>query len=109
VRTSSISKQRRAGIGTPLAVAIGRELHRRRKARGLSQASLGEPLTRGFVSAVERGHTVPSIAALALLTDRLETGLDDFFRGVNEQMTNVYNAVHEHHHHHPNPTPRRRR
>ena len=106
MRTSSISKQRRAGVGTSLAVAIGRELHRRRKARGLSQASLGEPLTRGFVSAVERGHTVPSIAALALLTDRLETGLDDFFRGVNEQMTSVYTAVHEHTD--TDPTSRRR-
>jgi transcriptional regulator with XRE-family HTH domain len=97
----------RAGTGTPLAIAIGRELHRRRTDRGLTQASLGEPLTRGFVSAVERGHTVPSIAALALLTDRLGTGLDDFFRGVNEQMTRVYTAVHEHHD--PDPTSRRRR
>jgi transcriptional regulator with XRE-family HTH domain len=107
VRASSISKHLRAGAGTSLAVAIGRELHRRRKARGLSQASLGEPLTRGFVSAVERGHTVPSIAALALLTDRLETGLDDFFRGVNEQMTRVYTAAHEHTD--TDPTSRRRR
>ena len=97
----------RAGNGTPLAVAIGREVHRRRKARGLTQASLGEPLTRGFVSAVERGHTVPSIAALALLTDRLDTGLDEFFRGVNEQMTTVYTAAHEHHD--TDPTSRRRR
>jgi transcriptional regulator with XRE-family HTH domain len=91
-----------------LALAIGRELHRRRMASGLSQASLGRPLTRGFVSAVERGHTVPSIAALALLTDRLDTGLEDFFRGVNEQMTWVYTAGHEHHHD-TDPTSRRRR
>jgi len=104
---SSISKQLRAGNGTPLALAIGRELHHRRKASGLTQASLGEPLTRGFVSAVERGHTVPSIAALVLLTGRLDTGLDDFFRGVNEQMTRVYTAAHEHHA--KDPTSRRRR
>jgi transcriptional regulator with XRE-family HTH domain len=90
-----------------LANAIGRELRRRRTAKGLTQASLGEPLTRGFVSAVERGHTVPSIAALALLTDRLDTGLDEFFRGVNDQMTRVYTPAHEHHH--PDPTSRRRR
>jgi transcriptional regulator with XRE-family HTH domain len=90
-----------------LADAIGRELYRRRRAKGLTQALLGEPLTRAFVSAVERGHTVPSIAALALLTDRLETGLDDFFRGVNEQMTRVYTPAHEHHD--PDPTSRRRR
>ena len=107
MRTSSISKHLRAGTGTPLAVAIGRELHRRRTDRGLSQASLGEPLTRAFVSAVERGHTVPSIAALALLTDRLDTGLADFFSGVNEQMTAVYTAPHDHNHTHP-PSRRRR-
>jgi transcriptional regulator with XRE-family HTH domain len=107
VRASSISKHRRAGTGTPLAVAIGRELHRRRTAKGLTQASLGEPLTRAFVSAVERGHTVPSIASLALLTDRLGTRLEDFFRGVNEQMTRVYTPAHEHHH--PDPSSRRRR
>ncbi len=107
MRTSSISKQLRAGTGTPLALAIGLELHRRRKARGLTQASLGEPLTRAFVSAVERGHTVPSIAALALLTDRLGARLDEFFTGVNEQMTRVYTPRHEH----PDsdPTSRRRR
>jgi transcriptional regulator with XRE-family HTH domain len=107
VRTSSISKQLRAGTGTPLALAIGRELHRRRRAKGLTQASLGDPLTRGFVSAVERGHTVPSIAALALLTDRLDAQLDEFFRGVNAQMTKVYTPAHEHHD--PDPTSRRRR
>jgi transcriptional regulator with XRE-family HTH domain len=97
----------RAGTGTPLAVAIGRELHRLRRAKGLTQASLGSPLTRGFVSAVERGHTVPSIAALALLTDRLDARLDEFFQGVNAQMTKVYTPAHERHH--PDPTPRRRR
>jgi transcriptional regulator with XRE-family HTH domain len=107
VRASSISKQQRAGTGTPLAIAIGREVYRRRTARGLTQTSLGEPLTRGFVSGVERGHTVPSIAALALITDRLDTGLDEFFRGVNEQMTRVYTAAHEHHD--TDPTSRRRR
>ena len=62
--------------------------------------------TARFVSAVERGHTVPSVAALALLTDRLETGLEEFFRGVNEQMTRVYTAAHEHHD--TDPTSRRR-
>jgi transcriptional regulator with XRE-family HTH domain len=64
-------------------------------------------MTRAFVSAVEHGHTVPSIASLALLTDRLGTRLDDFFRGVNDQMTSVYNGPHER----PDPdsTARRRR
>jgi transcriptional regulator with XRE-family HTH domain len=107
VRSSSIAKLSRAGTGTPLAAAIGRELRTRRRAKGLTQASLGAPLTKGFVSAVERGHTVPSLAALALLTDRLEAPLDEFFRGVNEHMTRVYTRGHGHED--QDPSARRRR
>jgi transcriptional regulator with XRE-family HTH domain len=88
-------------------LAIGRELRRRREARGLTQASLGSPLTRGFVSAVERGRTMPSIPALALLADHLEMALDDFFSGVKIEMTVLYNPDRERRR--PNPTPRRRR
>jgi transcriptional regulator with XRE-family HTH domain len=75
-------------------------------ARGLTQASLGAPLTRAFVSAVESGKTVPSIAALALLADRLDVPLDAFFLAVKLDMTVVYNR---HHERRPHPPPRRRR
>jgi transcriptional regulator with XRE-family HTH domain len=87
-------------------LAIGRELRRRREARGLTQASLGSPLTRGFVSAVERGRTMPSIPALALLADRLEIPLDAFFSAVKIDMTVLYNRGHERRSHAPS---RRRR
>ena len=87
-------------------MAIGRELRRQRRARGLTQASLGSPLTRGFISAVERGRTVPSIPALALLADRLDVPLDVFFSGVKLDMTVLYNPGHECRSHSP---PRRRR
>src|SRR4051812_43893069 len=97
MRKSSIAKHGRAGPGSPLSIAIGRELRRRREARDMSQSSVGAPLTRGFVSAVERGRTVPSIAALALLVDRLDVPLDDFFRGVKDEMTVMYNPGHERH------------
>lgn len=95
MRKSSIAKHFRAGAGSPLSLAIGRELRRQREARGLTQASLGAPLTRAFVSAVEHGRTVPSIPALALLADRLEVPLDDFFSGVKIEMTVLYNGGHE--------------
>lgn len=75
----------------------------------MTQASLGAPLTRAFVSAVEHGHSVPSIPALALLVDRLDVPLDVFFSGVKTQMTVVYNPAHERHNRPPNPPPRRRR
>jgi transcriptional regulator with XRE-family HTH domain len=63
-------------------------------------------LTRGFISAVERGKTVPSIPALALLADRLDVPLDVFFSGVKLDMTVLYNADHECR---PHPPPRHRR
>jgi transcriptional regulator with XRE-family HTH domain len=106
VRKSSIAKHSRAGPGSDLSVAIGRELRRQRRAKGMTQAALGAPLTRAFVSAVERGRTVPSLPALALLADRLGVALEDFFFGVKVQMTVVYNPGHEHH---QDPTSRRRR
>jgi transcriptional regulator with XRE-family HTH domain len=106
MRTSSIAKHERAGAGTALSLAIGRELRRHRRSRGLSQASLGAPLTRGFVSAVERGRTVPSLPALVLFADRLEIPLDSFFSGVKREMTVLYNRGHERR---PYPPPRRRR
>ena len=96
----------RAGRGSALALAIGLELRRRRLAAGLTQATLGEPFTRAFVSAIEHGLAIPSIPALALLTDRLATPLDDFFRGVNDQMTGVYSPAHGNG---EDPTSRRRR
>ena len=88
---STISKQENHDR---LAVAIGRELHRRRGAARLSQAALGAPLTRAFVCAVERGRTVPSIPALGILLDRLDIDYDEFFRGVQQEMTVVYTPPH---------------
>jgi transcriptional regulator with XRE-family HTH domain len=87
-------------------VAIGRELRRERRARGLTQASLGAPLTRAFISAVERGKTVPSIPALALLADRLDVPLDAFFSAVKLDMTVMYTSADERR---PHASPRRRR
>jgi transcriptional regulator with XRE-family HTH domain len=53
-------------------------------------------MTRAFISAVERGRTVPSLAALVLLADRLEMPLSEFFSGVNAEMTVLYNRADEH-------------
>jgi transcriptional regulator with XRE-family HTH domain len=103
---SSIAKHRRAGAGSDLSLAIGRELRSLRVAKGLTQTSLGAPLTRGFVSAVEHGRTVPSLAALALLVDRLGISLDVFFLRVKAQMTVLYNLDRERR---PDPPSRRRR
>ncbi len=54
-----------------LAVELGRRIRAARQARGLSQAELGQPLTRAYVSQVESGRTLPSLPALLHLADRL--------------------------------------
>src|SRR5215207_8900589 len=91
MRMSTISKH---STHRHLASAIGHELHRRRGEAGLTQAALGAPLTRAFVCAVERGKTVPSIPALGILLQRLDIGFDEFFRGVQNEMTVMYTRPH---------------
>ena len=70
---STIYRQRRFGPGSPFARALGAEVRRQRRQRGLTQAELGAPLTRSYVSAVELGRTVPSVPALAHMAARLGT------------------------------------
>jgi transcriptional regulator with XRE-family HTH domain len=94
---STISKQTHIAKQPGLAVAIGMELKRRRTELGLSQALAGSPFTRSFVSSVERGRTIPSLPALLVLTEHLETSLSEFFVGVNRQMTVLYTPAHEGH------------
>lgn len=79
---------------TPLRHAIGRELRRRRRAADLSQAAVGAPFTRALVCAVERGRVTPSIPALAVFLDHLGVDFDDFFSGVQSEMTEEYNPRH---------------
>jgi transcriptional regulator with XRE-family HTH domain len=80
---SSIYRER-WGAGSAFAVAVGRQLRAARRARGLTQAHLGNPLSGAFVSAVERGEIVPSLPSLALLVSRLGLRLATFFRAVED-------------------------
>jgi transcriptional regulator with XRE-family HTH domain len=105
MRMSTISKQSQTAQ-RGLALAVGLELRARRLARGMSQAGLGQPLTRAFVSSVERGRVVPSLPALLLMTEKLGTTLEEFFAGVNRHMTVLYTAAHDTA---QDPSPRRRR
>ena len=56
------------------------------RCRGLTQAALGPPLTRAFVSAVEHGRTVPSLAALELMLRRVDVPMSAFFAQVEARM-----------------------
>lgn len=103
---SSIPKLSSDPRRSALAEAIGAELRLRRVRRGLTQRELGVPFSAAYVSAVELGYAIPSVPALAALTDRLGIGMDEFFSGVNFRWTRVYNPAHERH---CRPPSRRRR
>ncbi|MFP5341813.1 MAG: helix-turn-helix domain-containing protein [Candidatus Limnocylindria bacterium] len=79
---------------TPLPIAVGRELRRRRTALGLSQAAVATPFTRALVCAVEHGRSLPSLTALAVFLEHLDVPLHEFFEGVHSQMTGEYNLGH---------------
>ena len=76
-----------ASLDPAWRVALGRELRDRRRGSGLTQEALGTPLTKGFVSAVEHGRTIPSLPALRLMTDRLGVPLGEFLRNVDRRST----------------------
>src|SRR6266508_5788406 len=69
---STMAKHQVLAPGSPEARALGRELRRLRVARGLAQQAVGSSFTRAYVSAVENGHIVPSLAGLILLSRKLE-------------------------------------
>lgn len=73
VRMSTIAKHSGAGGGTLFARALGAEVRRLRLALGLSQAAVGKPLSRAFLSAVEAGRVLPSIPSLVMIAQRLNT------------------------------------
>ena len=66
---------------------LGHELRRRRIELGLTQARLGDPMSKAFVSAVEHGRAVPSLPALRLMASRLDTTIGAFLLAVEEEST----------------------
>lgn len=87
---SSIAKQLHAGAGSSAAGEVGRRVRERRLAIGMTQSDLAAPLSRGFVSAVEKGHALPSLGTLWLFAARLGTGVGDLVDGVNGVATPEY-------------------
>ena len=78
-----------------LRMSLGVELRRRRLAARLSQDDVSAPLTRGFVSQVERGRTMPSLPALIVMSERLGTSADEVLRAVNRALNSEYAVRHE--------------
>lgn len=92
---SSISKLPDLRPNSAFAQTLGRAIRERRRARGLTQSELGDPFTKGFVSEVERGKSLPSLRALSFLADRLEVPLGELLGEVKVGLPRVYTPADE--------------
>src|SRR5664279_1332803 len=107
---SSIPKHADGDFLGPLArLAIGERIRARRVASGLSQAALGSPRTRSFVSQVEHGQIAPSLASLFAIAERLGLDPADLIAGVKSDAPIGYTPTHGDKAAHPVPGPVRRR
>jgi transcriptional regulator with XRE-family HTH domain len=65
---------------------LGESIRKIRQARGLSQGEMQKRtgILRSYLSRVENGHTVPSLATLQRLASAMGVALADFFAGEGE-------------------------
>jgi len=82
---SSITKHRLTA-----AVSLGGQIKRLRQARGMTQSELGRPLTRAFISAIEHGRCLPSLAVSAMFASRLDVSLDELLEPVKRDLASLY-------------------
>jgi transcriptional regulator with XRE-family HTH domain len=87
---SSISKLPDLGPNSQFAMGLGRAIRERRRARGLTQTELGSPFTKGFVSEVERGRSLPSLRALTFMAERLGVPVSELLEDVKNWLPSVY-------------------
>jgi transcriptional regulator with XRE-family HTH domain len=92
---ASITNLLPGGRAHDLCASLGSELRRRRIAAHLSQGDLSAPMTRAYVSQVERGRTLPSLPALIVMAEKLGTSADEVLREVNRTLSAEYAARHE--------------
>ena len=60
----------------------------------MTQSDLADPLSRAFVSAVEKGQALPSLGTLWLFAARLGIRVGDLVDGVNGIDTDMYTSDH---------------
>ena len=86
MRTSTIAKHAAGGEGSSFARALGREIKGRREALGLSQAAVARPMSRAFMSSVERGRFTPSLSGLLIIARQLNTSAANILEAVDLQL-----------------------
>lgn len=86
MRKSTIAKHRTGGRDSIFARALGHEIRQRREALGLTQTLAAGPLTRAFVSSIERGRFAPSLSSLLIIARQLNTSAATILRAVELQL-----------------------
>lgn len=68
--------------GSPLAEAIGARLRHYRRAKRLTQSELARgAFSKSYISQLENGSVTPSLQALSILADRLDTSVASLLEG----------------------------
>src|SRR5690348_12202629 len=69
-------------------MSIGERLKSARHERHMTLAQLAEAsdLTKGFLSQVERGHSLPSLGSLRRLSSALDMPVESFVAGAADQL-----------------------
>jgi transcriptional regulator with XRE-family HTH domain len=75
---------------------LGLELRRRRLALGLSQGAVGQPMSRAFLSSVEAGRLVPSLASLLIIARRLNTTASAILAAVDAELEDDVRSANPH-------------
>lgn len=97
---SKLSELRLAELrpNSEFSVTLGRTIRDRRRALGMTQTELGRPFTKGFVSEVERGRSLPSLRALTFLAERLDIPVSELLESVKGGLPRVYTPADENEH-----------
>jgi transcriptional regulator with XRE-family HTH domain len=77
------------------AATLGSRIRQERLRVGLTQAELGSPMTRSFVSAVEHGRTLPSLPALLLIAKRLGVPVGELLEQLEWTWPDTYTEGHD--------------
>jgi transcriptional regulator with XRE-family HTH domain len=76
------------------AATLGSRIRKLRIEVGLTQAELGSPMTRSFVSAIEHGRVLPSLPALLLISGRLGVPAGELLDQLEWTWQDIYTGLH---------------
>lgn len=81
------------GLPTP-SDSLGLRIKTLRRSRGITQAALGHPLSRSYISLIEHDRAVPSLRTLLAIAQRLQVEPCDLLAVVNLDALAEYTPAH---------------